>query len=195
MMTNIIPILMIKITELVSCLPTALHSETTTTASKLENLHQKLNCISTPKYLCQPPTPEDFDDNKSETSMAQDMPKSFNSIETNSYGSMCPEDFMCMCNKHPLALKNELPFFQNFKKNSNRFPINAILDLQVDLGVEHRILLYARGHTRENQVRKKGNHCFHKRDQAHIDTLTTLLKIWDDTVDKKKRRGKYFAAY
>ncbi len=84
--------------------------------------------------------------------------------------------------------------FCSFMENSNGFPVIVMLDLQVDLRVEHEILT-SRYHTRDNQIKKKWNLCQHTNSQACQSMLTLLLKIWDRAVKEQKRRGMDVCCY
>ncbi len=118
------------------------------------------------------------------------MAKSLNKVDTDSYGSLCPDFLKQLC-KHPLSLDNDYGSYHNFTDNANGFPVNVMLDIRVDLTTEHEILCQARHHAHQNCSAKKGSYLLHERDQKCLDKLTSLLKMWEEKVKKSKKRGKY----
>ncbi len=111
-------------------------------------------------------------------------------IEADSFGSMRPENLRNMC-KHSLSIKDELPLFKISRK-----PQMAFLCMQYLMfewtprfnTTSSRVPEVM--HRKIKQTRKKENFCFHKRDQACLDTLTLLHQLLDNTVKEERRRGK-----
>ncbi len=113
----------------------------------------------------------------------------FEKVEIDFYGSLCPEIYKHSC-KYPPSLNNKYAFLHNFIKNSNGFPVNAMLGFWVDLRVEHDILCQARSHARLNCPTKR-NHIFQPWDQTHLDCLMSFLKMWSAKIAEEKKKGKY----
>ncbi len=85
-----------------------MHDETNIFMSQVE---QVLNSIPTPPYPCGLSPLDVFDNNESEISIKYGSRHDHICIETDSYGSMYPENLKYKC-KHAPFLKDEFTFFE-----------------------------------------------------------------------------------
>ncbi len=95
------------------------HIERTTIATWSSRPKQHLNHVPDAKYPCHPLCLMHLT-MLTVSQIVKDMAGSFRKVETDSYSSLCPDHYKCLCNRPP-SPENKYAFLHNFIKNSNGF--------------------------------------------------------------------------